>query len=168
MAMNITDKLKEATKDLLTEDTLKAIEESFDTAVNEKVQVHVDKALAEQDEDHAGKIKQLLEAIDSDHTVKLSKLVEVIDSNHLDKLKNIIAKYETVLNVEAKAFKNDMVDNVSNYLDLYLESLVPADEIHEAAHNKKSDAVLENLRKFFLSQELISRMMLNIKLDYVI
>ena len=34
MAMNITDKLKEATKDLLTEDTLKAIEESFDTAVN--------------------------------------------------------------------------------------------------------------------------------------
>jgi ribosome recycling factor len=50
--MNITEKLKKATKDLLTEDVLKEIEESFNKAVDDKVTVNVESALAKQDDDH--------------------------------------------------------------------------------------------------------------------
>ena len=72
------DQLKEATKDILSEDSLKEIETAFNEAVNDKVQLHVEKALLEQDEAHAAKLTELLEAVDSDHTKKLEKLVEAI------------------------------------------------------------------------------------------
>ena len=65
--------LKEATQDLLSEDVLKEIEDAFNTTVSEKVQIHVTKALTEQDEDYSKKLEHLLEAIDADHTNKLEK-----------------------------------------------------------------------------------------------
>ena len=43
----IIDVLKEATKDILSEETLKDIETVFNTSVNEKVELHVNKALTE-------------------------------------------------------------------------------------------------------------------------
>jgi hypothetical protein len=147
MADNINEKLKELTKDVLTEESLGEIAEAFNAAVTERAQLQVESALAQQDEDHAGKVKNLLEAIDQDHTSKLEKLVEAIDSNHLDKLKNVISKYETVLGEEANNFKNNMIANISNYLDLYLEDVVPAQSIKEAADNKKSEELLALIRE---------------------
>ena len=55
--------LKEATKDLLSDEVLKEIEEAFNSTVSEKVQIHVTKALTEQDEDYSKKLEHLLEAI---------------------------------------------------------------------------------------------------------
>ena len=59
MANNITDILKEASKDILTEEVLKEIETAFDSSVNERVQIHVEKALSEQDEDYSKKLETL-------------------------------------------------------------------------------------------------------------
>ena len=81
--------LKEATQDLLSEDVLKEIEDAFNTTVSEKVQIHVTKALTEQDEDYSKKLEHLLEAIDADHTNKLEKVVDAIDANHAEKLMSI-------------------------------------------------------------------------------
>ena len=53
METNISKTLKEATKDILTEDVLKELESAFESSVNEKVQIHVEKALAEQDADYS-------------------------------------------------------------------------------------------------------------------
>ena len=146
MSAKITEALKELTKDVLTEESLEEIKAAFDAAVEEKATLQVEAALAQQDTDHAGKVKQLLEAIDKDHTTKLEKLVEAIDSNHLEKLKNVIAKYETVVSEEAGKFKGEMISNISDYLDLYIEQQIPAESIKEAAENKQAAMLLDSLR----------------------
>jgi len=146
METNLTNALKEAAKDILTEDVLKEIENAFETSVNEKVKLHVEKALNEQDADYSSKLEKLIEAIDTDHTAKLKKVVEAID-DRASKLKAVVEKYEAALNKEASDFKSSIVDHVSKYLDLYLDEKVPSASIQEAVKNKKAYNLLEDLRK---------------------
>lgn len=142
----ITTVLKEATEGILSEEALKEIENAFNESVNERVKLHVDKALAEQDEDHATKLEKLLEAIDHDHTKKLKRLVRAINKDHFGKLKNVVSKYSGAINEEAQEFKQSLVDNLSNYLDLYIERAIPDADIKQAMQNKQAFTVLENLR----------------------
>jgi ATP-dependent protease HslVU (ClpYQ) peptidase subunit len=121
MEKNISELLKAATKDILTEDVLKEIESAFESSVDDKVKLHVEKALNEQDEDYANKLETLLEAVDADHTAKLNKVVSALDADRAKKLKAIVSKYEMALTTEASNFKGTMIDQVSNYLELYLE-----------------------------------------------
>lgn len=144
---SMKEALKQATNDLLTEDTLDVIEESFNEAVTEKVNIHVEKALIEQDEDHAQKLEKLLESIDSDHTKKLERIVEAITANHTQKLKSVAEKFNNVLNNEATDFKTDLVDKVSNYLDVYLEESVPTAHIEQAMKNNHAIRTLQEMRK---------------------
>lgn len=157
---NITDVLKEAAGDILTEEVLGQIETVFNEAIEERVSLQVEKALIEQDETHATKLEKLLEAIDDDHTTKLEKIVEAIDQNHSRKLAAVVKKYESAVGDDAGAFKNTLVESISTYLDEYLEELVPTESINEAVKNKKAITVLEGLRKnlavdFALSKEYI-------------
>ena len=143
---NITDILKEATNDLLTEDVLKQIEEAFEHAVEEKASIHVEKALTEQDEAHAVKLKTLLETIDNDHTKKLHRVVDAVTKNHAGKLKNVAGMYQKTLNEEAGTFKDELVGNISTYLDVYLEEKLPEQEIAEAVRSKKAENLVGQLR----------------------
>jgi hypothetical protein len=143
----IIDVLKEATKDILSEETLKDIETVFNTSVNEKVELHVNKALTEQDADYASKLEKLVEAIDSDHTDKLKKVVEAIDTDRANKLKAVVEKYENALKNEASKFKGTLVNNISKYLELYLDEKLPVTAVNEAVKNKKAQNVLEGIRK---------------------
>lgn len=138
--------LKEATQDLLSDEVLKEIENAFNTSVNEKVQVHVTKALTEQDEDYSKKLETLLEAIDADHTLKLQKVVEAIDANHAEKLKNIVEKYSKVIKEEASKFKNETINNISTYLEAYIDETIPAEEIKDAVKNKRAFEILGQIR----------------------
>ena len=138
--------LKEATDGQIDETVLEAIETAFETRLEEKAKLHVDKALLEQDELYTNKLEQLLEALDVDHTKKLKKVVEAVDADRANKLKAVVAKYENVLTEDADAFKTQLVESISEYLDTFLQETVPAEEIKEAVKNKKAIAVLENLR----------------------
>ena len=138
--------LKEATQDLLSDEVLKEIENAFNTSVNEKIQVHVTKALTEQDEDYSKKLETLLEAIDADHTLKLQKVVEAIDANHAEKLKNIVEKYSKVIKEEASKFKNETINNISTYLEAYIDETIPAEEIKDAVKNKRAFEILGQIR----------------------
>lgn len=146
MSKDIKSILKEATQDLLSEEVLKEIENAFNASVAEKVQINVTKALTEQDEDYSKKLENLLEAIDADHTLKLNKVVEAIDASHTEKLKAVIAKYNAALQDEAKSFKDETVNNISAYLEAYLDETVPSDDIKNAVKNKRAFAVLEQIR----------------------
>jgi len=146
MAKDIKTILKEATQDLLSEDVLKEIENAFNSAIAEKVQLHVTKALTEQDEDYSQKLEHLLSAIDADHTTKLERVVEAIDQNHSEKLKSIVLKYSEALNKEAKTFKDTTIDNISTYLEAYLDEVIPAQEVKDAVKNRKALEVLDQLR----------------------
>ena len=147
----ITDQLKQVASDVLSEEVLQEIETAFNESVKAKAdelsQLQVEKALIEQDEEHAVKLEKLLEAIDSDHTSKLHRVVEALDENHCEKLKTIIAKFRKEIDGDAKVFKEGLVDNISNYLDLYVEKALPTNEIKEAVKNKHAVGILENLRK---------------------
>lgn len=138
--------LKEATDGQIDETVLEAIETAFETRLEEKAKLHVDKALLEQDELYTNKLEQLLEALDVDHTKKLKKVVEAVDADRANKLKAVVAKYENILTEDADAFKTQLVESISEYLDTFLQETVPAEEIKEAVKNKKAIAVLENLR----------------------
>lgn len=153
---NISEVLKEATKDILSEETLKEIENVFNTTVNERVELHVKKALTEQDEDYSAKLEKLIEAIDTDHTTKLQKVVEAIDTDRAAKLKTVIEKYETALQNEAATFKNELVAKISKYLEVYLENKIPEASINEAVKNKKAVKVLENIRNILAVNMAVS------------
>lgn len=157
---NITDVLKEAAGDILTEDVLQQIETVFNEAVEERATIRVEKALVEQDTQHADKLNKLLEAIDGDHTSKLEKIVEAIDQNHSQKLATVVKRYEKAINESAGDFKSTLVESISTYLDEYVEELIPSESINEAVKNKKAVTVLEDLRKnlavnFALSKDYI-------------
>jgi len=147
MSKDIKTLLKEATKDLLTEDTLNGIEQAFDVAVKERSNIQVEKALLEQDNEYADKLEKLVNAIDKDHTLKLNRVMEAIDINHAKKLKHVIMSYEKQLTEEAGKFKGDMVNTLSKYLDMYLEEKIPTQSIQEATFNKRSTLVLQEIKK---------------------
>jgi len=136
----------ETLKDLSPE-SMTEIQTAVEKKVQEKVQIHVEKALAEQDELYSNKLSQLLEAIDKDHSAKLEKVVSAIDDDRAEKLKMVVSKYEVALNEDAKKFKEQLVESISDYLDTYLAEAVPAEEIKEAVRNKKAVHVLEGLRQ---------------------
>jgi len=154
---NITDALKEATKDILSEENLKEIQTAFETAVNEKVKLHVEKALIEQDEQYAGKLEKLLEAIDADHTAKLNNVYNAVCGNHAAKLKAVIEKYETELNGNAVDFKKNLVEQLSNYIELYIDEAIPAESIAEAVRNKRAAEVLDNMKSTLAVDEAVAK-----------
>lgn len=147
----ITEQLKKVASDVLSEETLQEIEQAFNESVQSKAedlaQLRVEKALVEQDEEHAVKLEKLLEAIDADHTSKLHRVVESIDKNHTEKLKALVEKFRKEIDGDAVTFKEGLVNNISDYLDLYVEKAIPVQDIQEAVKNKHALGILENLRK---------------------
>jgi len=149
--MNIAAILKNIDSNTLSEETATSIAEAFNAAVDEKaknqISLEVEKALKEQDEDHAGKLKNLLEAIDKDHAQKLQQVVEAINSNHAVKLESLVSYYRKAINEKAEKFSNKIVEEMSNYLDLYLDKIVPQDQLQEAVANTSARVQLEQIKK---------------------
>jgi cell division protein FtsB len=130
-------------QNILSEESVNAIEKAF----TQKLNLHVESALTKQDELYASKLKSLLEAINKDHSDKLTKVVEAIDKNNAVKLIKIVKKYEGELNENASTFKSQIVDNISTYLEAYINEAIPVAAIEEATKNKQALAILEGLRK---------------------
>jgi len=126
----------------LTEDTFDVIEETF----NQRVQIHVEKALLDQDEQYAEKLSKLLEAIDKDRARKLVQVLEKKDRADTTKLKKVGNHFNKVLTKEAAKFKSNLVSTISQYMDVYLEEVIPTTDIKEAVRNKQALTVLEGLR----------------------
>lgn len=136
--------------------------------LEEKINLEVEAALLKVDEDHSEKLHKLIESIDADHTAKLEKLIEAIDTDHTAKLQKVlkkideshtemlqkvISKYENALVTEAKEFRDNMVSEVSNYLDLYLTKTVPTEQISEAVNNIQAKKTLDAIRNLVAIDE---------------
>ena len=147
MAKEISNLLKEATQGILTDETLGQIQEAFDSAVNERVRIHVEKALTEQDSEYTAKAEQLLQAIDDDHSRKLERVVEALDANNAAKLKMVVNRYQHIVKEQATQFKDELVDKISHYIELFVESKIPQKSINEAVKNQKARIILNNLRE---------------------
>lgn len=144
--MDIKQILSEATDGALNDEVLSEIENVFEEKVNDKVQIHVEQALSDQDELYTEKLNELVQKIDEDHSTKLKKVVNAIDADRTNKLKVVVNKYENSLNKEAKEFQQQLVESISDYLDVYLEEKVPTESIQEAVKNTKARKILDGLR----------------------
>jgi hypothetical protein len=144
--MNIKQILSEATNGALNEEVLSEIENVFNQKVIDKAGLHVEQALIEQDELYTEKLKELIEKIDIDHSKKLKKVVEAIDSDRASKLNMVVKKYEKALNEDAKIFQTQLVESISDYIDVYIEDKIPSESIQEAIKNTKARKILEGLR----------------------
>ena len=153
----ITSVLREATDGILTEDALSEIETVFEESVEERASLHVEKALAEQDDDHADKLEKLLEAIDTDHTSKLNRIVNAINTDHARKLAAAASKFNATLNEDASSFKDTLVESVSNYLEIYLEKAIPAEDITTAMKNTAATSMLSQLREALAVDNALSK-----------
>ena len=172
MSQDITTLLKEATKDLLSEETLKAISTAVEQKADSKTQLAVEAALIKQDEEYADKLQKVLEAIDADHTEKLDKIVGRIDESHsakfqhalvsLDeahsnKLQQLVKLYENALSNEATQFKSTLVEQLSNYIDLYIDKAIPSQQIKEATENARSRKIVNEVKRLVgLSDQFVN------------
>jgi len=162
MSQDISTILKEATKDLLSEETLKAISTAVEQKAEEKVSLAVEAALVQQDEEYSAKLEKVLEALDADHTAKLQKIVariddvhskqfatalKKIDEDHSAKLTKLVKLYENALGKNAEEFKKTVVENVSSYLELYIDKAIPAQQIHEATQNTRNSKIVEEIKR---------------------
>lgn len=143
---NIVAVLKEATNGLLNEESLNAIEEAFNEEVEKRATLREQAALELQDQEYSEKLIQVLEAIDRDKTGKLIKVVEAIDRNNARKLTKVVRKYQRALHDDARTFKESVIKHISDYLELYVEEMIPQTAINEAVKNKKAYTVLAGLR----------------------
>jgi hypothetical protein len=135
--------LPEQAEEVLTEESVKAIE----TAIEEKIQLSVEAALTNQDELYAEKLQDLVGAIDKDHTSKLKKVVEAVDYNNANKLIKVVKRYEKELTGGANQFKDTLVESISDYIEEYMDESIPTQAIEEATKNRTAREVLSNLRK---------------------
>ena len=156
--MDIKTILNNIDSSILTEESKSQITEVFETIVSEKVEtqvtervsLQVESALKEQDESHATQLTKILEAVDSDHSNKLKKFVAKLDEDHTAKLSGVIAKYEGLLSKEAKELTESLQMDISNFLDLTIDELLPKDMLSEAVANTKAADKLAKI------QELVS------------
>jgi len=145
MKKNLKNLFTEDVQKVLTDETLTAIEEAFNT----KVELTVESALKEQDEVYAGKLKTLIGAIDKDHTGKMKRIIEAVDKSNASKLVKLVKMYEKESKVDAENFKKILVESISSYLDEYVDQTIDKKDLAQAVKNKSAMNVLENLRKVF-------------------
>ena len=156
--MDIKELLKNIDNSVLTEESKTQICDVFEQVVTEKVEsqveervnLQVESSLKEQDESHSKQLTQLLEAIDADHSAKLKKIVSKLDEDHTTKLADVVKKYEHQLSKEAKSLTESLQTDISNFLDITLDDLLPKNMLSEAVQNTKA---IEKLAKI---QELVS------------
>lgn len=132
------DKTKEKFQ-LENQHTKEKLDEQYTTKLEELVE--------KIDKDHTSKLKKLVETIDADHAFKLQNLVKKIDNKHTKMLVKIVEKYETQLNEEAVGFQQRLIEEVSNYLDLYLDRNIPVDQVSEAVNNIKAAKQIAQIRQ---------------------
>ena len=135
----------------LTDEAKKALTEAFDTAVNtkvdERIALEVKNAVTQIDEQHGEKLKALMEALDKDHTVKFKKAINHIDRDHAGKLRKIAEHYQKIIKKDAASFRDELVGHISDYMDLYLDRVIPKDTLQLAVENTSAKRILEGIKQ---------------------
>lgn len=153
MATDIKQLLKEATKDLLTAETLTAIEESVNTKADEKAKLQIEAALVAQDEKHSQMLTSLMEKMDTDYTNKLQKLIDRVDESYAAKLLKVkgiydakVSKLNTQLNESAEKYISTLNSRIDTFLESKLNEIVPEIKLNEAVENVRAVKILEQIR----------------------
>ena len=144
---NIEDVLKSISSDILTEAVKTQVATIFNESVEEKVaaqvQLVVENELSKMDEDHTKRLDTLVEAIDADHIAKFHKVIEKLDAAHTTKLQKIVEKYETEFKTGAESLRVELIEKVSKFMDLYLDTAIPTVQLKEACENIRARTMMD-------------------------
>jgi hypothetical protein len=140
--------LKEASADILTDETTKLMKEAFEQEVEKRVADRLQFEVDEIDKKHADEVNQLVESIDTkhadqyqtlleandaDHTSKMKTLVSEMDKSYTNRLKLVKEHYEVKQEEEMEAFKNSMLESIDQHIDNVLDEKIPVDVFEKAA-----------------------------------
>ena len=92
---------------------------------------------------HYNKMKTVLEALDADRAEKLKLIETKIDEDHTLKMQNIINMYES-------SQQETMIEKVSDYLDVYLEEVLPEEKALNMAKISRYDEMFMEMRKLLV------------------
>ena len=138
-------------KEILSEDTLKAIsslvEEKVNAKVQERVELEVESAVKTQYEKFKVVSEKAVAAIDADHTNKIKMVVNAIMEDYDNKLLTVHEGYKKIIAETAIGHRDSLVESVDEFLDLYIEKNLPKQEIEEAARNQYALKAIEEARK---------------------
>jgi hypothetical protein len=92
--------------------------------------------------------------------------MQTLDETHSVKLVKLVKLYENALKNEAEQFKNTLVEQLSNYIDLYIDKAIPAEQIREATENARSRKIVNEVKRLVgLSDEFVNESIKEALLD---
>jgi hypothetical protein len=138
-------------KEILSEDTLKAIsslvEEKVNAKVQERVELEVESAVKTQYEKFKVVSEKAIASIDADHTNKIKMVVNAIMEDYDSKLLTVHDGYKKIIAETAIGHRDSLVESVDEFLDLYIDKNLPKQEIEEAARNQYAIKAIGEARK---------------------
>lgn len=160
-------KIPESLSKVLTENEINEIKQEFD----KQVQIAVESALHQHDEESIEQVKALESQINEAHKIQLTNLMKKADKAYNTRLEKVKAAYENIINTDASKFKRTLAENIEKMIDKHISDILPYETIKEAARNKTAMLVLEGLRQQLcvdsaLMRESIRKPMLEAK-DYM-
>lgn len=147
---SVGEVIRESMGDVISPELAQKIDEMFKEAVDkqvaEKIQLTVENELDKQDTAHAEQLEKLLENIDTDHLAKTKKLLEAMDDNYSKKLVAYSEKMNKELTENAETFQKALKESISQFLDSYIDDVIPMKTIEEAVQNTRSVRMIEKIK----------------------
>jgi len=147
----------------ISEVKTKAFEDGVDSITEEHTEKlkNVMKIMEDMDEDHAEKLKEITESIDDDHTDMLKEVVEYMDEDHAELLEKVLNKYDNehteklqeVVDLYESKENVDITENVSNYLDTYLETVKPESTMVNEERLNKLEQTFSQMKELLMVNE---------------
>ena len=147
---SVGDLIRESMGDVISPELAEKINGMFQEAVEkqvaQKIQLTVENELDKQDANHAEELEKLLENVDADHLEKTKKLLSAMDENYSSKLVAYSKKMEKQINENAQQFQTALKESISNFLDSYIDKVIPMKTIEEAVQNTRSLRMIEQIK----------------------
>lgn len=142
--------IKDSMGEVISQELADKIDAMFQEAVTAQVEARiklvVENELDKQDEAHSQQLEKLLEDIDTDHLEKTKKLLSAMDENYSKKLLMYADKMNKELNENAETFQKALNESISQFLDSYIDSVIPMKTIEEAVQNTRSARMIDKIK----------------------
>jgi cation transport regulator ChaB len=136
-------KLPKGLEKVLSEKDQQDIKAEFD----KQVQIAVESALHQYDDEAVKRIEALVEQINESHKVQLMNLMKKRKAIDLKKRTQLQESYNDSLIREANRFKMALASNIERFIEAKVSNIVNYSTIKKAARNNTARIVLEGLRK---------------------
>lgn len=137
--------------DILSEDVLKSLTSLIEGKISKKVEerstLEVESALKLQLEKFEKASGVVIQRIDEDHLGKIRQVVEHLNKSHTDKLIQIKEGYEKIIKETAVSNRDSIVEGINDFIDMYIEQNLPREQIAEAARNQFAMKQIDEARR---------------------